>query len=421
LGFSHKGQRLTSNAQLQNLKNGDTIAIAYQQIQATPPPEPEKPKTLDMQIFVQPLDPKTGQPFGQAFSVVLDQLNLEELRQKVSDGSGGRPLQALTHRGQIIKGEDNLQSLRNGDAIGAVFGRSLKITPVDPQTQQPVGETFNILIDSLKLEDLRNTIMQSSGGREVIGITYNGNPLTTDNQLLYLRNGDTLSAIFAPERREVKQDKTGDAMGEDWDEEEDERETDEDRRVKSELALIMMELWEPKGEERIEDALKRLLFLAQKVRNRKLIRIAGAIPILINMLKSADPSLPLTTCQSIALECIALLSKNVLNREEIRKNGGLSPLVSFIHKKEQKDKVEALKCLKECSKSPKNKVLLRKAGFLETLIPYLTPNNEPVQSLVLDVLTVVTFNDQISQQVFIIFIFIPPTSHLFSPFLIIFL
>ena len=398
LGFSHKGQRLVNNAQLENLKNGDTIAIAYQQIQAEPPPQPETPKTLDMQIFVQPLDPKTGQPFGQAFSVTLDALNLEELKKKVSEGSGGRPLQALTHRGQIVKGDDNLQTLKSGDAIGAVFGRNLKITPLDPQTNQPIGETFNVLIDSLKIDDLRSTISQVSGGREVIGITYNGNPLTADHQLQFLRNGDTLAAVFAPQRREVKQDKTGDSVGEDWDEEEDDRETEEDRRVKSELALIMMELWEPKGDERVTDALKRLLFLAQRVRNRKLIRIAGAIPILVNMLKSADPSLPLTVCQSVALECIALLSKNVLNREEIRKNGGLSPLVSFIHKKEQKDKVEALKCLKECSKSPKNKALLRKAGFIETLIPYILPDNEPVQSLVLDTLTVVTFNDQESQQ-----------------------
>ena len=202
--------------------------------------------------------------------------------------------------------------------------------------------------------------------------------------------------------REAKQDKTGESNGAegDWDEEEDDRETDEDKRVKSELALIMMELWEPKGDERVEDALKRLLFLSQRVRNRKLIRIAGAIPILINMLKSADPSLKLTTCQSIALECIATLSKNVLNRDEIRKNGGLSPMVSFVHKKEKKDKLEALKCLKECSKAPKNKTLLRKAGFIETLIPYLLPDDEPVQCLVLDVLTVVCFNDPLSQQTF---------------------
>jgi endonuclease YncB( thermonuclease family) len=397
LGLSHKGQRLTSSGQLESLRNGDTIAIAYQQIQQAPPPQPEVPKTLDMHIFVQPLDPKTGQPFGQAFSVTLDALNLDELKKKVSDGAGGRPLQALTHRGQIVKGDDNLQTLRSGDAIGAVFGRNLKVTPMDSETQQPIGETFNVMVDTLKLDDLKNTISQSSG-REVIGLTYNGNPLTTDAQLQYLRNGDALSAVFAPMRREVKQDKTGDSVGEDWDEEEDERETEEDRRVKSELALIMMELWEPKGDERVEDALRRLLFLAQRVRNRKLIRIAGAIPILVNMLKSADPSLKLTSCQSVALECVALLSKNVLNRDEIRKNGGLSPMVSFIHKKEKKDKIEALKCLKECSKAPKNKTLLRKAGFIETLIPYLLPNDEPVQCLVLDVLTVVCFNDQLSQQ-----------------------
>mmetsp|Transcript_27170 Transcript_27170/g.75930 ORF Transcript_27170/g.75930 Transcript_27170/m.75930 type:complete len:1255 (-) Transcript_27170:75-3839(-) len=394
LGMSLRGQRLVNNEQLKNLRNGDTIAVAYQEVKAAPPAVPQ---TLNMQIFVQPLDPKTGQPFGQAFTVVLDELTMAELQKKVNDGSGGRPVQALTHRGQIIKQEEQLKNLRNGDAIGVVFGRNLKVTPIDPQTQQPCGETFNVLVDSLKVEDLKNTIAQTTG-RDIMGVTHNGQTIVSDDQLQYLRNGDSIGAVFAAPRREAKQDKTGESMGEDWDEEEDERETEEDRRVKSELALIMMELWEPKGEDRVEDALRRLLFLAQKVRNRKLIRIAGAIPILVNMLKSADPSLPLTRCQSLALECIATLSRNVLNREEIRKNGGLSPLVSFIHKKEQKDKVEALKCLKECSKSPKNKALLRKAGFIETLIPYLLPDNEPIQCLVLDVLTVVCFNDQASQQ-----------------------
>ena len=158
--------------------------------------------------------------------MTLDELNLDEWRQKVTEGSGGRPLQALTHRGQIVKGEENLQTLRNGDAIGAVFGRNLKVTPMDSETQQPIGETFNVMIDTLKIDDLVNTIAQNSG-REVIGLTYNGNPLTTDAQLQYLRNGDTLAAVFAPMRREVKQDKTGDSVGEDWDEEEDDRETEE--------------------------------------------------------------------------------------------------------------------------------------------------------------------------------------------------
>jgi hypothetical protein len=96
--------------------------------------------------------------------------------------------------------------------------------------------------------------------------------------------------------------------------EEDDAMTDEDKRVKSELALIMMELWEPKSDEQVEKCLVRLIQLADRVRNRKLIRIAGAIPILVGMLTVADPNLPLTKCQSLSLECIALLSKNVLNR-----------------------------------------------------------------------------------------------------------
>lgn len=198
-------------------------------------------------------------------------------------------------------------------------------------------------------------------------------------------------------RREAKSDKTGDAMGDDP--EEDDVQTDEDRRILTELAQIMVELWEPKSSERVENALNRLNMFAENIRNRKLIRIAGAIPLLCAIVKKADPSKPLSKSQSMALACLALLAKNVLNREEIRKAGGLSPMVSFIHKKELKDQLEALKGLKECSKSSQNKQLLRKAGYIETLIPFMTPANEPVQCLVLDNICVLALNDPVSQQI----------------------
>ena len=52
----------------------------------------------------------------------------------------------------------------------------------------------------------------------------------------------------------------------------------------------MVDLWDPREDDVVEAALVKLLALAQKERNRKWIRVAGAIPILIAFLKKTDAS-----------------------------------------------------------------------------------------------------------------------------------
>ena len=186
----------------------------------------------------------------------------------------------------------------------------------------------------------------------------------------------------------------------DWDEEEAD-ETSEDISIKSEVTSVMRDLWEPQGEMEVCDALKRLLSLAQKQSHMKVIRSAGAIPILVDIIRSAEslgaPS-HLSPPQSLAVECIFFLSKSLLSRIEIGETGGLHPLASCLRIKDSKDVVTALRCLKECSKSPlKNRSLLRKAGFIDSLIALLVRESEDVLFLVLDTLSL--YNDQESQRV----------------------
>jgi hypothetical protein len=184
--------------------------------------------------------------------------------------------------------------------------------------------------------------------------------------------------------------------GEDWDEEEHE-EFEEDLHVRSEVGEIMMELWEPKGEDAVVESLQKMSLLAQeRSNNLKIIRTAGAIPLLVDMVK---PSPHVSRSHSLAIECFAHLSKNILNRIEIAESGGLTPLLSCLAVVEETDLLHILNCLFECSKSPlKIRAMLRKAGAIETLLPLITVGNEAVQILLLDIIKL--YSDEESQQVF---------------------
>merc|ERR1712054_198041 len=111
----------------------------------------------------------------------------------------------------------------------------------------------------------------------------------------YVGNMDEMKMVKVTEILEVDDEKD---IDEDYDEEDDEV-TEDDRREKAKIALVMVDLWEPSEDSSItESALRKLGALSAKERNRKLIRIAGAIPILVDILKGADPSIGLTPIQS---------------------------------------------------------------------------------------------------------------------------
>ena len=121
---------------------------------------------------------------------------------------------------------------------------------------------------------------------------------------------------------------------------------------KAKIALAMVDLWETNEDISVtEAALRKLGALAMKERNRKLIRIAGAIPILCDFLRNADPSVGLTPDQSLALQVLALLCRNVRNREEVRKCDGLRHCLRIVKVKEERDLIEDLKALKELAKN----------------------------------------------------------------------
>jgi len=168
------------------------------------------------------------------------------------------------------------------------------------------------------------------------------------------------------------------------DDEEDDEVTDEDRREKAKIALVMVDLWDPREDDVVEAALVKLLALAQKERNRKWIRVAGAIPILIAFLKKTDASTQFSEIQRLSLAILATLSRNVVNRDEIRKHEGLPILLRLSHHNDPEILLNTLKCCKECSKNAENTVILRNGRHLKTIVPMCTPENEPVQIVVLD-------------------------------------
>eukprot|EP01095_Lingulamoeba_sp_RSL-Kostka_P014208 TRINITY_DN6130_c1_g1_i1.p1 TRINITY_DN6130_c1_g1~~TRINITY_DN6130_c1_g1_i1.p1 ORF type:complete len:749 (+),score=408.19 TRINITY_DN6130_c1_g1_i1:109-2355(+) len=213
-------------------------------------------------------------------------------------------------------------------------------------------------------------------------------------QPIQLNAPEAIRVVAISETVEVDDERD---IDEDYDEEDDEM-TEADRREKAKIALVMVDLWEPAEDKSItQSALRKLAALSMKIRNRKLIRIAGAIPILVELLKPSDPSVGLTPTQSLALSVLAVLCRNVRNREDVRRNDGLRHVLRIARVKEEKDLIEDLKALKELAKNDKNKHILREGRLLEFLVSKLLPDNQPIQELALDIITIMTTNDVKSQ------------------------
>merc|ERR1712137_568895 len=212
----------------------------------------------------------------------------------------------------------------------------------------------------------------------------------------YMGGMDEMKMVKVTEILEIDDERD---IDEDYDEEDDEV-TEDDRREKAKIALVMVDLWEPSDDSSItESALRKLGALAAKERNRKLIRIAGAIPILVDILKEADPSIGLNPVQSLALSDLALLCRNVRNREEVRRFDGLIHVLRIARVRDEKDLLEDLKALKELAKNDRNKIMLREGRLIEFLVPKIDKENNPVQELVLDILTIMNMNEVKSQVV----------------------
>eukprot|EP01103_Thecamoeba_quadrilineata_P010566 TRINITY_DN2317_c0_g1_i2.p1 TRINITY_DN2317_c0_g1~~TRINITY_DN2317_c0_g1_i2.p1 ORF type:complete len:959 (+),score=189.10 TRINITY_DN2317_c0_g1_i2:36-2912(+) len=195
------------------------------------------------------------------------------------------------------------------------------------------------------------------------------------------------------------------------DQEEDDQVTDEDKLEKANIALVMVDLWDPKEDEIIERALTRLNSLAQKERNRKWIRTAGAIPILIKFLEKVNPEKGLTKCEFLSLITLATLSRNVLNRDDIRKSEGLLIFMKLLVLKDPKLLVEDLKAIKELSKSSLNARTFRDEKLIEIILPmavaYLSDsdqsktNNYNFESAltIIDIIHIITLDNPLSQAI----------------------
>ena len=296
------------------LRSGDTISVACNSA-----PQSISLKLSDPYVIVQPLDMKNGLSVGQAFGVPLNFSTLEKVHQRVLDSLGSYTFQGLTYGGSIIKTEDLIPKIKNGDAIGAIFLR----------------RTENVKVEKM------------AGGDGV------------------------------KEGRDGKQE--------------------ESLQTKGQLAMVMMELWENSRKTPSSENLRQLVELAKNPKNQTIIRNSGAIPILLNILRSED-SPSLTLIQTYSLRCLSSISSDILNCEEIQKCDGISILIELISRNDRSVKIDALYCLKQTSKLPNIKLFLRNSKFIELLISQILIDNERIQCLVLDSLVVLCFNDQHGQR-----------------------
>eukprot|EP01102_Stenamoeba_stenopodia_P005479 TRINITY_DN1618_c0_g1_i1.p1 TRINITY_DN1618_c0_g1~~TRINITY_DN1618_c0_g1_i1.p1 ORF type:complete len:676 (+),score=209.04 TRINITY_DN1618_c0_g1_i1:260-2287(+) len=199
-----------------------------------------------------------------------------------------------------------------------------------------------------------------------------------------------------PLEREVRE-KTEDEE----DSEEDDEVTQEDKREKAKVAVCMVDLWDlgASEEPKVEESLRALQTLSQKERNRKWIRISGAIPLLVDLLNAPDPkNTPLTRKESTVLNILATLARNAVNRDEMRQHG-LPVFLKFLDASNQEDVVNALKLLKELSKSPQNLATLRENKMIELVLPMLKSDNENIIGGALDILYVVCLHNTVSQSI----------------------
>lgn len=278
--------------------------------------------------------------------------------------------------------DDNLQKAK--DALQAAHSQR---EIIEKETKSTYEREYRSVIDAL---------IQSKREREQLERALRDAPDAMNYRTL--QDFNSLRSIKLSEMNETIDDEKD--IEEDYDEEDDII-TEDDKREKAKIALVMVDLWEPAEDPSItEGALQKLNTLSLKERNRKLIRIAGAIPILIEILKDADPSIGLTPSQSLALAVLSILCRNVRNRDEVRRQDGLRHVFRIAKVKDEKDLTECLKCLRELCKNDSSRIIFRDGKLIEFIISHLEKEQSAmIQELLLDILTILNINDDKSQSI----------------------
>jgi hypothetical protein len=146
-----------------------------------------------------------------------------------------------------------------------------------------------------------------------------------------------------------------------------------------------------------ETALRKLGGLAAKDQNQKLIRNAGGIQILLEILKEVDLTAGLSTKEGLALMIIAILCQNVINRDKIRESEGIPLLLRINQVRDETHLKNNLKALKELGKNEKNNIILRDGGLIEFAIQTIPLGDSVLKQLCLDIITILTLNNPPAQ------------------------
>ena len=158
---------------------------------------------------------------------------------------------------------------------------------------------------------------------------------------------------------------------------------------------------EQKVEEYVEEvkcteslpALITLQQLAVKDKNRTLMRNLGLIPSVIAILSSVRPP-AIDDKQAAALKLFALLCQNIPNREEIRKKGGIDPLIKLIELNAEDKLVDVFQAAYLLADSPNNKTTFKQRGLVEATLPKIKKVGPVVLQPIYNLIALMALNEK---------------------------
>eukprot|EP01100_Stratorugosa_tubuloviscum_P007229 TRINITY_DN3027_c0_g1_i1.p1 TRINITY_DN3027_c0_g1~~TRINITY_DN3027_c0_g1_i1.p1 ORF type:complete len:465 (-),score=153.58 TRINITY_DN3027_c0_g1_i1:127-1521(-) len=167
---------------------------------------------------------------------------------------------------------------------------------------------------------------------------------------------------------------------------------------KSKIAECMVDLWNLNlNESLLESTLSQLHSLCTSERNLLLIRLAGAIPVLLRVLSEfyGNSDQP-TKNQQLSFSILASLAVNVSNRDEIRRKGGANYLFELLTIKKYFSPIEFLTFCKELSKNKKVAAHIRKEKLITNIIPYISEDDD-ISMVGLDAIYINLINEPTNQ------------------------
>jgi len=149
------------------------------------------------------------------------------------------------------------------------------------------------------------------------------------------------------------------------------------------------------------DSMQRLEALARsRDKNRSKMRAGGAIPIIISLLEGVLPP-NLTNEQRGALNLLNAICMNLPAREEIRRLGGIDPLVKLLQVNQEQDIATLLNTFALLADNAKNRTTLQQRGMLEAAIPKMKNATPVIVQAALNLVSVMATGEKKAQDIIV--------------------